>query len=55
MTRWKNPSPLRKYDDSIPEVVAWMKEHRLPATSAAKKFNIPLGTLYKKLAEREWE
>ena len=53
MTRWKEPSPLRKYDDIMPEVVKWMRDKKSNATAASKKFNIPLGTLYKKLAERE--
>ena len=53
MGRWKNPSPHRKYDDLIPEIVKWMRENKQGAAKASIKFNIPLGTLYKKLAERD--
>lgn len=52
MTRWNNPSPRRKYDDIMPEVIKWMRKHKQSATMASRKFNIPLGTLYRKLGER---
>ncbi len=50
MSRWNKPSIKRKYDHLIKEIDDRMRNGER-ISNLAKDFNIPIGTLYRKLEE----